>query len=140
MVCFFHWCCTQFICVLVLHMAAPALDDLIAYAKPGGTFQERTQRRDIQKLCEVSKFFLQGKAQQVVDQNANECCMVKVYGSDGTPVLANRAWKRELGSRIIRRRGKCGQEWLVERAFYKGIDEDGGADDGGVAQGSHYSF
>ena len=77
--------------------------DVLAFSRPGASLTGRTDRRDIQKLTEVGRAFLLERAQGVVEHNANEALMIKVYGSDGTPMLTDRAWLRSLGARIIRR-------------------------------------
>ena len=73
------------------------MEYLIKFAHPGGSFQDRTERRDIQKFTEVVKYFMLGKMQALVQSNANNRVMVKVYGSDGTPFLTNQSWVRSMG-------------------------------------------
>lgn len=96
-----------------------------AFARPGMSIMERTQRRDLGKLTECGKAFLVEEVQRLVRRNANQAVMVRVYGSDGTPMLTDRQWLRTLGSRVLRRRGKCGAEWLIDRTFIKGRDIEG---------------
>lgn len=98
---------------------------LRAFARPGKSITERSERRDLAKVTEVGKDFLLQEASRAVATNANGAVVMKVYGSDGTPMLTDRMWLRKLGSRVLRRRGKCGQEWLVDRTFYRVTDIQG---------------
>lgn len=103
----------------------PAVASLLSFAKPGASLSDRSDRRDVQRLSEVSKAFLQGKVHDLISAHANDKPLVRSYSSDGTPILLNRAWTRMLGSRVIHRHGKASQEYMVERTFYRGANAEG---------------
>ena len=101
------------------------LAEVIELSKPSARITDRTMARNIQKYVEVGKDVLMEAVEKVVAVNANEGVMVKVYGSDGTPLLTNKGWIRRHGGLVVRRRGHASQEWLIQRVFVQGRDLQG---------------
>ena len=81
----------------------------------------------MQRACEVCKEMLRRGVANLVAQHSHDRVLVKMYTSDGTPLLLNRAWVRALGvgGRRLRRHGKRAAEYLVERTYVRGRDVNG---------------
>ena len=95
------------------------------YGCPGSCYNERSEKRDIQKLCGVAKQQLQHNYNEVVRNHDPNMVLTKFYSSDGTPLLLNRCWTRFLRSRKIFRHGNECQEYLVDRTFLKNESQQG---------------
>ena len=100
----------------------PALQLLKRFCQPGANPDGRTERRDVEKLCEVGKIFLAANVREMVAQHDMGRPLVRFYSSDGTPLLLNRQWVRQLGGTTVRRRGKACEEFMVERTYWQTID------------------
>ena len=103
----------------------PSIDDVLRFAKPTATFRGGADLRLMQKLCEACKRYLRLRLANLVSQHANGHVLVKMYSSDGTPLLLNRAWTAMLGERKISRHGRRMCEYLIERSHYQGVDSGG---------------
>ena len=95
------------------------------YASPGSCFNERSEKRDIQKLCQLSKYQLQLNFNEAVQCHDPGKVLIKFHSSDGTPLLLNRCWTRFLRSRQLFRHGKECQEYLADRTFLMSQDHAG---------------
>jgi hypothetical protein len=69
-----------------------ACEAILRYAQPSATFDERTDRRNIAKLCEASKFFLRETLKDLVAASTPGGTLVRFHTSDGTPILRNKAF------------------------------------------------
>lgn len=101
-------------------------DRIRQFARPAAVFDDRTDRRDVQRLAEASKGFMLGKFFSVISESPTDRPVTRVYSADGMPLLINRAWARCLGSKVIRRTGKRCSEYICERTFNRGWDDQGG--------------
>ena len=99
------------------------VDLLQQYARPSASFTDSVSRREIDKLCEISKHVLLEKTRDLLLRRGNGYPVVKFYSSDGTPLLMNKAWTKALGAKIIVRHGKKSTEYLLERTHLKTRDE-----------------
>lgn len=102
-----------------------AVKELFAYAKPSASHVSAQARRSIDKMCEVCKMVMQLRVRELLRRHCNDYPLVRMYTSDGTPLLVNKSWRRVLGSSTIRRHGRAASEYLVERTFFKGRDAEG---------------
>ena len=93
---------------------------LLDYAKPGSSFNGRTEKREILKCIHGAKIFMREQCKDVVVNTHPERCVVQSYSSDGTPALMNRRWTAQLHNTAYVRRGKQSDEMLVERCFFQG--------------------
>ena len=106
-------------------MLMSALASLRRFSQPGQSFDDRTDRRDIEKLCEAGKAYLRETVLTVARRHVGSLPFIKFYCSDGTPMLLNRQWAKMLNSKTFYRRAKSCQEFMVERSYYRGVDEEG---------------
>lgn len=95
---------------------------LLRSAKLSSSFADATSRRNFDKLREVCKALLDHQRDDSFLRDANNDVLVKLYASDGTSLLLNKAWTKALGCLVIRRHGKKCSEYLVDRTYYKGKD------------------
>ncbi|CAK0902148.1 unnamed protein product [Prorocentrum cordatum] len=98
---------------------------VVKFSKPTALIDDRTDRRDVQKLREVLNVFLQDRYRAAVECHASERVLIRYYSSDGTPLLMNASWKRRLGPKTVRRKGKRCDEMLCERLYLKTYDYQG---------------
>lgn len=96
------------------------------WAQPGATASNTNDRREITKLCEVSKAFLSRQAARAVTGHSGGGPVVRFYTSDGTPMLVGRCWSRLLscGHKVLRH-ARSAAEFLCERTHYLTVDEQG---------------
>ena len=102
-----------------------ALASLKRFAQPGQVIDSRTDRRDIETLCETGKAFLAEQVKVLAMRHNPSLPMIRFYCSDGTPLLLNRQWAKMLNGKTFYRRAKSSQEYIVERTYFRGVDENG---------------
>ena len=102
-----------------------ALASLKRFAQPGQVIDSRTDRRDIEQLCETGKAFLAEQVKVLAMRRNPSLPMIRFYCSDGTPLLLNRQWAKMLNGKTFYRRAKSSQEYIVEMTYFGGVDEKG---------------
>ena len=95
----------------------------LQHCKPTHMLLEHGER-DVSRLCEVLKAFLQDKARGVV-QSAGGRAILVCYGSDATPLLTFHTEVSEHAGHKVQRRAHKADELLIEIAFVKTTDADG---------------
>ena len=100
-------------------------ESVVRLSSPAGYFVDRSSKRSIDKLCEVWTDYLKEEAGRLLLEAARSRPITKVYMSDGTPLLMNRAWSRMLGHKVVNRHAKKCSEYLLERTYYKAYDHHG---------------
>lgn len=101
------------------------IESILDYARPGAQFNDRSARRHIQYLTEIGKQFLLDRCRALVSNIAADRVAIRSYTSDGTPILTDKAWTRQLGEKRIRRRGKGNDEFIVDRTYVGGYTPQG---------------
>eukprot|EP00392_Amoebophrya_sp_AT5.2_P011042 g11117.t1 len=86
---------------------------LLASEPAGGGASRRSQRRHDAKKCELFKMFLRDEAKHFIQETerAKVPSMIAFYSSDGTPMRTAEV----LYVHGVKRYGKAGKEWLIER-------------------------
>ena len=103
----------------------PAVSLLKMCAAPGCQIYDRTGRSKVEHLCESGQQFLLHQVSDFISRHGSQQCVVGIYSSDGSPMLLNRAWTRLLGKRVITRKAKSAQGYLVDRCYYFGRSAEG---------------
>jgi hypothetical protein len=75
------------------HSACEAIE---RYAQPSATFDKRTDRRNIAKLCETSKCFLRETLKDFFANSIPGGTVVRFHTSDGTLILRNKAFHEHV--------------------------------------------
>lgn len=96
------------------------------FARPGLTFCSTEERREAQRLCELSKSFLRSRIETTCLRHISTQPFVRWYSSDATPLLMHKTFSILLaGLRRITRTGKDSVDYLCERLVYSGVDAAG---------------
>ena len=85
------------------------------------------EKRELWRLCEAGKAYLQSRARDVI-LGANDMPVLVHYSSDGTPISTKyrtKAKRLSLTGRSVQRHGRETSEFLVQIGFVRRIDSSG---------------
>lgn len=102
--------------------AAPLVLEL---GRPAAHIDETAQRRDLKKLTECLNTFLKERYEAAIRNHPQNRPITRFCSSDGTPLNLNASWRKLVGQRVVRRRGKRSEQFLCERVFLKTTDSEG---------------
>lgn len=92
-----------------------ALSYIVAYARPSFVCAWRDLGR-VNKLAEICKFLLRCFALRFLKDHSEEAVLI-TFGSDCTPLLSRTRHSSTWQHLTVKRSGRSGGDWLVQRCF-----------------------